>query len=106
MDVVCDIVSGVTKGRKLDGRETATFPYLRVGNVQADHLDLSIIKEIEIPPDELEQYRLIPGDVLLTEGGDWDKLRRSAIWTGKIENCIHQNDIFMDAILNFPSPDC
>ena len=91
---LANIVGGVTLGRKLGGRELAPFPYLRVANVQQGRLDLDIIKDIEIPIDELPKYRLEPGDVLLTEGGDWDKLGRSAIWRGEIDNCLHQNHIF------------
>jgi type I restriction enzyme S subunit len=34
------------------------------------------------------------GDILLTEGGDPDKLGRGAIWRGEIDDCIHQNHIF------------
>jgi len=91
---ITDAVSGVTKGRKLAGRETASYPYLRVANVQRWQLDLEVMKEIEIPVEELDKYRLQSGDVLLTEGGDWDKLGRSAIWQGEIEDCIHQNHVF------------
>ena len=91
---ITEIVGGVTKGRKLLGRQTAYYPYLRVANVQRGFLNLDKIKEIEIPKEELEKYRLHRGDVLLTEGGDWDKLGRSAIWDGQIQDCIHQNHIF------------
>jgi type I restriction enzyme S subunit len=91
---IADIVSGVTKGRKLVGRKTDFFPYLRVANVQRWSLDLRIIKEIELPVEELDRYRLFDGDILLTEGGDWDKLGRSTIWRGEIQNCIHQNHVF------------
>ncbi|MEH2355956.1 restriction endonuclease subunit S [Nostoc sp.] len=91
---IADIVSGVTKGRNLITRKTAYYPYLRVANVQRGFLDLEIIKNIEIPVEELDKYRLQTNDILLTEGGDWDKLGRSAIWKGQIENCIHQNHIF------------
>jgi type I restriction enzyme S subunit len=31
---------------------------------------------------------------LLTEGGDFDKLGRGAVWRGEIDPCIHQNHIF------------
>ena len=31
---------------------------------------------------------------MLTEGGDWDKLGRGAVWHDEISNCIHQNHIF------------
>jgi type I restriction enzyme S subunit len=91
---ITDIGGGVTKGRKLAGQTVRPFPYLRVANVQAGHLDLRTVKTIEIPPAELPRYRLVSGDLLLTEGGDWDKLGRSAIWHGEIADCIHQNHVF------------
>jgi type I restriction enzyme, S subunit len=53
-----------------------------------------VIKEIEVLPTDLEKYQLCAGDILLTEGGDWDKLGRSAFWENEIENCIHQNHVF------------
>lgn len=91
---VIETVSGVTKGRKLHKYETTNLPYLRVANVQRGYLDLHTIKEIEIKKDEIKKYLLKDGDLLLTEGGDADKLGRSAIWRGQIDNCIHQNHIF------------
>jgi type I restriction enzyme S subunit len=30
----------------------------------------------------------------MTEGGDWDKLGRAAIWRDELPGCIHQNHIF------------
>jgi type I restriction enzyme S subunit len=30
----------------------------------------------------------------MTEGGDFDKLGRGAIWNACIQNCIHQNHVF------------
>ena len=89
-----EIVGGVTKGRKLAGRKTAFFPYLRVANVQRWFVDLNVMKDIELPIEELEKYRLQIGDLLITEGGDWDKVGRTAVWGGQIENCLHQNHVF------------
>ena len=34
------------------------------------------------------------GDILLTEGGDPDKLGRGAVWEAAIDPCIHQNHVF------------
>jgi len=85
---------GAAKGRKLDDRDTITVPYLRVANVQDGYLDLSEIKEIRIRESELGRYSLQPGDVVLTEGGDFDKLGRGFIWHGEVPNCVHQNHIF------------
>src|SRR5690606_22781195 len=67
---------------------------LRVANVQDGYLDLDEIAEIEIEPDQLSRYRLELGDVLMNEGGDFDKLGRGAIWNGEVESCIHQNHVF------------
>ena len=91
---VSEVVSGVTKGRKLKKEDVISLPYIRVANVQDGHLDLNEIKTIDVLPKDLEKYRLLPGDILLTEGGDPDKLGRGAVWDGQIEDCIHQNHIF------------
>lgn len=91
---ISNIASGVTKGQNYNGRKTVEVPYLRVANVQDGYLDLSEIKTIQALPSEIEELRLKPGDVVMTEGGDFDKLGRGAIWRGEIENCIHQNHIF------------
>ncbi|REJ52688.1 MAG: restriction endonuclease subunit S [Microcystis aeruginosa DA14] len=91
---LCDIIGGVTKGRKLEGKNTISLPYLRVANVQDGYLDLSVIKYIEVLPEDLEKYRLVSGDILYTEGGDRDKLGRGTIWRNEISDCIHQNHVF------------
>ncbi|MGH8017786.1 MAG: restriction endonuclease subunit S, partial [Opitutaceae bacterium] len=89
-----EVVSGIAKGRRLDGKKTVEVPYLRVANVQAGFLDLSEIKTIEALPSEIAELALKPGDVVLTEGGDHDKLGRGAMWDGQIKGCIHQNHVF------------
>jgi len=88
------ITGGVTLGRKLAGRELVSLPYLRVANVQRGFLVLDQVKEIEVPADEVEKYKLAPGDLLTTEGGDWDKVGRTAIWQGEMAQCLHQNHVF------------
>ena len=47
-----------------------------------------------MPVDEVEKYELASGDLLTTEGGDWDKVGRTAIWRGEIAQCLHQNHVF------------
>ncbi|MFZ2361803.1 MAG: restriction endonuclease subunit S [Anaerolineae bacterium] len=91
---ISEIVGGITKGRDFSGQPTVRLPYLRVANVQDGYLDLADVRDIEALPTELEKYRLEPGDILYTEGGDKDKLGRGAVWQGEIPNCIHQNHIF------------
>jgi type I restriction enzyme S subunit len=92
-DEVAVVISGITKGRNLAGRKVIICPYLRVANVQRGFFNLREVKTIEITPDELGKYRLERGDLLIVEGGDWDKVGRTAIWRGDIENCLHQNHI-------------
>jgi type I restriction enzyme S subunit len=90
-----EIVGGVTKGqRRRPGTTTRPVPYLRVANVQRGHLSLDQVKRIEATEDEIRALQLVPGDVLLNEGGDRDKLGRGWIWEDQIAECIHQNHVF------------
>jgi type I restriction enzyme S subunit len=93
-DDVATVTGGVTLGRKLGGRKTASVPYLRVANVQRGGFDLSVIKEVDVPVEEVEKYALKENDLLMTEGGDWDKVGRSAIWRNQLPLCLHQNHVF------------
>ncbi|MFN5515996.1 MAG: restriction endonuclease subunit S [Cyanobacteriota bacterium] len=90
---IADIHSGVPLGRRIAGK-TISLPYLRVANVQDRFLDLTQIKTVEILESEKDKWILQDGDLLLTEGGDWDKLGRGTVWRNEISNCIHQNHIF------------
>lgn len=91
---VVDIQGGITKGRKLAGRELIKVPYLSVANVQRSYLDLGYLKEVEIPITEKEKYRVQERDLLITEGGDWDKVGRTAIWANELPYVGHQNHVF------------
>lgn len=88
------IVSGVTKGQKIPASESIEAPYLRVANVQRGYLDLDVIKTISVRASDIQRYALRVGDILMTEGGDWDKLGRAAVWRDEIPGCIHQNHVF------------
>ena len=94
LDSVAKIISGATKGRRFEANNAVELPYMRVANVKDGHLDLAEIKTIAVKRCQVEKYRLRPGDLLLTEGGDPDKLGRGALWSGEIEVCLHQNHIF------------
>jgi type I restriction enzyme S subunit len=91
---IADIVSGVTKGRDLRGERVREVPYLAVVNVQDRSLNLSVVKTIEATEDEIQRYKLMANDLLLTEGGDPDKLGRGTLWSDELPECIHQNHIF------------
>jgi len=91
---ICEIISGITKDSKKQGDDYREVPYLRVANVQRLRLDLSEVKTIPARESAIASYRLEPGDILLNEGGDRDKLGRGWIWQGQISECIHQNHVF------------
>jgi len=93
LDKVAVIQTGIAKNQN-SKQEAIELPYLRVANVQDGYLDLSEIKTIKVHKDRADRYRLENGDVLLTEGGDFDKLGRGAVWEGQIQNCVHQNHVF------------
>ncbi|MEN1761793.1 restriction endonuclease subunit S [Anoxynatronum sibiricum] len=93
LEEVAIIQTGIAKNQN-SKEECIELPYLRVANVQDGYLDLSEIKTINIHKNKVNRYRLEKGDVLLTEGGDFDKLGRGAVWEGQIPNCLHQNHVF------------
>lgn len=94
LEEMANVVSGITKGRKLKAQCTTEVPYMAVSNVKDGYIDWTTVKTIEATEQEINQYRLLPEDVLMTEGGDLDKLGRGAIIKEPLENCIHQNHIF------------
>jgi type I restriction enzyme, S subunit len=88
------IGSGITLGKLYQDAATRSVPYLRVANVKDGYLDLSDVNEISVPERDIEKCRLQYGDLLLTEGGDPDKLGRGTFWQDELPECIHQNHIF------------
>ena len=91
---VAEIASGITKGRKPPAAALRAVPYLAVANVQDRALDLTKVKQIEASKDEIARYKLQADDLVLTEGGDPDKLGRGVLWNNELPECIHQNHIF------------
>ena len=97
-DLVClkrvsELQGGLTLGKTYDGL-LIDRPYLRVANVQDGHLDLDDVIRIEVPVEVAKRVELRVDDVLMTEGGDLDKLARGYLWKGEIPDCLHQNHIF------------
>jgi type I restriction enzyme S subunit len=92
---VAELQSGVTVDSARDvGGDVVTRPYLRVANVQAGRLTLDNVTEITVPRTIAARCTLRPGDVLMTEGGDLDKLGRGTVWRSELPGCLHQNHIF------------
>src|SRR5213078_4900318 len=93
-------------GKMLDHQKNrgTPRPYLRNTNVHWFRFELSSIKELRIEDDELENYELRRGDVLICEGGHG--IGRTAVWesneTGvvfqkalhRVRPCKHLNGYF------------
>lgn len=56
---------------------TRLRPYLRNTNVQWDRIDTSDLKQMHFDPGERARYGLVPGDLLICEGG---QPGRAALW--------------------------
>lgn len=71
--------------RRADGTEVR--PYLRNANVRWDEFELSDVAEMTFTERECAEYELVPGDLLVCEGGE---VGRAAIWNGEIPGCTYQ----------------
>ena len=91
---VAKVQTGLTLGKDYRNSATVIRPYLRVANVQHGYLDLAKVKQIDAPLSEVRRSTLSNGDVLMTEGGDVDKLGRGCLWKNEIPGCLHQNHVF------------
>ncbi|QDI05614.1 restriction endonuclease subunit S [Xanthomonas cerealis pv. cerealis] len=90
---VAEVRTGLAKG-KTGLLDPVELPYLRVANVQDGFIDLSEVKMIAVERHQIDRYSLKQGDILMTEGGDFDKLGRGAVWDGTLDPCLHQNHVF------------
>ncbi|MFI1828417.1 restriction endonuclease subunit S [Streptomyces sp. NPDC020412] len=92
---IARLQSGLTVDGKRDlSGDVVTRPYLRVANVQADRIQVDNVSDITVPIHIAKRSTLLAGDVLMTEGGDLDKLGRGTVWRGELEGCLHQNHVF------------
>lgn len=84
----------VQLGKMLDSSRqtgTAVAPYLRNADVQWDAINTSELKTMDFSAADRVKYRLVPGDILMCEGGaNATIVGRSAIWHGELEECYYQ----------------
>lgn len=81
-------------GKMLDAKKNKgdMQPYLGNVNVRWGAFDLSDLSEMRFEPHEEERYGLLPGDLVVCEGGEPG---RCAVWTGpvqqmKIQKALHR----------------
>ncbi|MFI8340624.1 restriction endonuclease subunit S [Streptomyces sp. NPDC085639] len=105
LESVATVAAGVTLGSEPVGDGVVELPYLRVANVLDGRIDTTEVKTVRILRSQYERYALRAGDLLLTEGGDLDKLGRGAVWDGRLDPCLHQNHVFRVRCGDELSPD-
>jgi len=110
-----DVRGGIQKSHI---REPGANPrrYITVAHVQTNRILLSDPRYFEVSDEELKLWRLQAGDVLSIEGnGSADQVGRTAVFSGEIEDCVHQNHVirirpdcnrmapeFLNAFMNSP----
>jgi type I restriction enzyme S subunit len=70
------------------GRWSAS--YLGNKNVKWESVDLANLETMDFSPDERKKFCLLPGDLLVCEGGE---VGRTAIWRGELIDCFYQKAI-------------
>jgi restriction endonuclease S subunit len=68
-------------------------PYLRVANVHEDRIDLTDVKEMDFPPEQVGRYELRPGDVLLNEGQSPEFVGRPAMYRDEMPGACYTNSL-------------
>ncbi|MES2469417.1 MAG: restriction endonuclease subunit S [Verrucomicrobiota bacterium] len=92
---VAEVRGGIAKNSNVAISDPISVYYLRVANVQDGYLDLAEMSRIQMSRQDLKRFTVLPGDVLMNEGGDMDQLGRGAMWEGQFDPCVHQNHVFV-----------
>ena len=80
----------VMLGKMLDEKRVSgdhLAPYLRNVDVQWDRINTDDLPQMDFTGDDFRRYGLVPGDLLVCEGGD---VGRAAIWQGEVSECFYQ----------------
>lgn len=91
---VATVQTGLTLNAAKNSGAVEERPYLRVANVQPGVLALDTVKSVPVSNDQIYRHTLRYGDVLMTEGGDRDKLGRGVMWRDEVPGALHQNHVF------------
>lgn len=86
---IFDIGAGKTMSAAARAGENKV-PFLRTSNVFWDRLDLTSLDQMAMSDAELKEKNLLPGDLLVCEGGE---IGRAAIWDGSIQRISFQNHL-------------
>jgi type I restriction enzyme, S subunit len=93
LEEVSEVCGGIQKGpHRAPGANSAR--YLTVAHVQRNRILTEDPRHFEVTAEELDHWRLIPGDVLVVEGnGSSEEIGRTALFRGEIVDCVYQNHV-------------
>jgi type I restriction enzyme, S subunit len=92
VESVGDILLGRQRAPQyLTGRYTRK--YLRVANIKEDRIDFDDIEEMDFDETHFSKYRLVPGDILVSEGQSPELVGQSAIFRGELEDLCFQKTL-------------
>jgi len=93
IEAIAEVRGGIQKGpHRAPGANPVR--YLTVAHVQRNRILADNPRFFEVTPEELDRWRLLPGDVLIIEGnGSAEQIGRTALFRGEIVNCVHQNHV-------------
>ena len=90
---ICEVKGGLQKTQERAPKDNPAR-YLTVIHVQRNYINFDEPRYFEVTHKELEDLRLLPGDVLTVEGnGNKNEVGRTAIFRGELQDCIHQNHV-------------
>lgn len=78
-------------GKMLDERRvggSSPISYLRNADVNWDSINVENLPVFNVLPHERERYTVLPGDILICEGGAG--VGQTAMWSGELETCAYQ----------------
>ena len=87
----CDVALGKMLDQAKQNGNGVRKPYLRAANILWDRIDVNDVNQMEFTTQQLDRYRLLRGDLLVTEGGV--TVGRSAMWREELEECYYQNSL-------------
>lgn len=101
--VTVNTVADCRLGKMLDASKNKgeLKPYLRNANVRWFDFDLSSLVQMRFEPDELREFDLQVGDVLVCEGGEPG---RAAVWDGRVTDIYFQKAIHRVRLNKLVSP--
>ena len=68
--------------------------YIRAANIKHDGIDVGDMLDMEFTPAELERYRMMKGDLVVSEAsGSPEHVGKPAIWNDEIPDCCFQNTV-------------